>query len=94
MVSIQPIEHNGRIVALAFRGRALISEQLAPEELALVQAKCLYALEIEAGALRGAYTEPAATQFAERTLAEVSACFDRGAYAIRLPSRPPRRVNH
>ena len=65
MASIQPIEHDGRVVALAFRGRALIGQQLAPEALALVQAKCLYALEIEAGTLPGPYTEPAATQFAE-----------------------------
>ena len=38
-------------MALAAGGRALIDEQLAGDALALVQAKCLYALEIEAQTL-------------------------------------------
>jgi hypothetical protein len=94
MVSIQAIEHAGRIVALAFRGHALIGERVAHEALPIVQAKCLYALEIQAGTLPGPYSEPAATRFAEQVLAEVVAALHTEPVPIRLSSRRPRRVNH
>src|SRR5215213_9295993 len=63
MVTIQPTEQDGQLVALVAGGRALIDEQLAGDALALVQAKCLYALEIEAQTLPGPYAEPAASRF-------------------------------
>jgi UDP-N-acetylmuramate dehydrogenase len=49
MVTIQPIEHDGHVVALVAGGRALLGDQLSGRTLALVRAKCLYALEVQAG---------------------------------------------
>jgi hypothetical protein len=86
MVSIQPIEHDGRVVALVLADRALIDHaQLPPGALPIVQAKCVYALEIEAQTLPGPYREPDATRFArdvvEQTARQLgskrrSACID------------------
>jgi hypothetical protein len=65
MVSIQPIEYDGRVVALVLGDRALIDgAQLPADALPVVQAKRLYALEIQARTLPGPYREPEATEFA------------------------------
>jgi len=69
MVPIQPIEHDGHVVALVARGRALISEELAGGALALVRAKCLYALEVRAGERPGPHSDEAAESYAQRALA-------------------------
>ena len=69
MVRIQPIEHDGHVVALVAGGRALIGDQLADPALALVRAKCLYALEVQAGERPGPYSDEAATRYARRALA-------------------------
>jgi hypothetical protein len=69
MVMIQPIEHDGHVVALVAGGRALIGDQLADGALALVRAKCLYALEVQAGERPGPYSDEAATRYARRALA-------------------------
>jgi hypothetical protein len=69
MVTIQPIHHDGHVVALVAGDRALIGEELRGRALALVQAKCLYALEIQAGECPGPYTEAAATRYAQHAIA-------------------------
>jgi hypothetical protein len=69
MVTIQPIEHDGHVVALVAGGRALLGDQLTGRTLALVRAKCLYALEVQAGERAGPYDEQAATRYAQRALA-------------------------
>ena len=69
MVRIQPIEHDGHVVALVAGGRALIGDRLAGHMLALVRAKCLYALEVQAGERPGPYSDEAATRYAQRALA-------------------------
>src|SRR5215213_5673518 len=92
-VTIQPIEHDGQLVALVAGGRALIDEQSAGDALALVQAKCLYALEIEAQTLPGPYAEPAASRFARDVLAAAKASLRSGPPAIRVSASRGRRVN-
>jgi hypothetical protein len=93
MMHIQPIEQDGRVVALVVGDRALVDEtQLPVDLLPLVQAKCLYALEIQARTLPGPYSEPAATRFAEDVLERVARS-RRRAPVIRLPARRSRRVN-
>ena len=69
MVTIQPIEHGGRVVGLVVGGRALIADELAESALALVRAKCLYALEVQAGERAGPYSDEAATRYAGSALA-------------------------
>jgi hypothetical protein len=64
MVTIQSIEHDGHVVALIAGGRALIGDELAGSTLALVRAKCLYALEVQAGERPGPYSDEAATRYA------------------------------
>ena len=64
MVTIQPIEHDGHVVALVAGGRALIGNELAGGALALVRAKCLYALEVQAAERPGPYSDQAATRYA------------------------------
>jgi len=69
MVTIQPIEHDGHVVALVAGGRALIGDELAGATLTLVRAKCLYALEVQADERPGPYSDLAATRYAQRALA-------------------------
>jgi hypothetical protein len=66
MVTIQPIEHYGRVVAVVAGCRALIGDELAGGTLALVRAKCLFALEVQAGERPGPYSDKAATRCARR----------------------------
>ena len=68
MVTIQPIEHHGHVVALVAGCRALIGDELAGDALALVRAKCLYALEVQAGERPGPYSDEAAARYAQRAL--------------------------
>jgi hypothetical protein len=69
MVTIERIEHAGQVVAWVAAGRALIADGLADEALALVRAKCLYALQVQAGERPGPYREEAATRYAQIALA-------------------------
>lgn len=93
MVRIQPIEHAGRVVALVLGGRALIDNaQLPADALPIVQAKCLYALEIQGQTRPGPYTELAATRFAEDVMAQVVAHWPGRPPVIRLPARRACRV--
>jgi hypothetical protein len=64
MVVIQPIHHGGEVVAFVLGGRAVISGSLADDALDVVRAKCLYALEVQAGEKRGPYSDRAATAYA------------------------------
>ena len=68
MVTIQRIEHDGRLVAMVGGGRALIAGGLTADVDAVAQAKCLYALEVQAGQWPGPYTNAAANRYAERAL--------------------------
>jgi hypothetical protein len=64
MVAIQQIHHDGDVVAWVAGGRAVITGALAGDAFELVRAKCLYALEIQAGKQPGPYTDGAATAYA------------------------------
>ena len=77
MKTIQIITLRGKPAAIAVNGTAVIAQHVPDTELALVQAKALYALEIQAGTRPGPYTDPDAERYA------------RHAAAAR-PSRPAR----
>jgi hypothetical protein len=64
MVEIQPIRHDGDVVAFVVGGYALISDHLVDDAVDLVRAKCLYALEVEAGRRPTPYSDHAATRYA------------------------------
>ena len=66
MTAIQFIELDGHPVAVAADGLAIIDADVIGEPLALVQAKALYALEIQAGRRRGPYTDARAERYAHR----------------------------
>jgi hypothetical protein len=64
MVTIQPIHHDGDVVAFVVDGRAVITRGLANDAFDVVRAKCLYALEIATGERPGPYTDGAASTYA------------------------------
>jgi hypothetical protein len=64
MAAIQRIHHDGEVVAFVVGGHAVITGGLADDAFAVVRAKCLYALEVQAGEQRGPYSDPAATAYA------------------------------
>jgi hypothetical protein len=68
MITSQPIHHDGEIVAFVVGGRALITSNLADEALAVVRAKCLYALEIATGERPGSCCDGAAAAYARSTV--------------------------
>jgi hypothetical protein len=63
MVAI-PICQEGDVVAFVVGGQALISDRLSDDAFVLVRAKCLYALQVEAGRRPAPYTDAAATRYA------------------------------
>lgn len=69
MTQIQPITHNGRIVALVAAQHAVISDHVPDRHRPTVKAMCLYAIEIAAGHLPGPYTDAAALADARRAAA-------------------------
>lgn len=69
MQTIQLIQHRQRPAAIVVRGRAIMSDRVAPEDLPVVKAMCTYALEIEAGERRGPYSDADAEAYALRTQA-------------------------
>jgi hypothetical protein len=77
MVTIQPIQHDGHVAALVADGQALIGDELSGRALALVKAKCLYALEVQAGEHPRPYSEAAAARYAERAIAHAEAVHER-----------------
>jgi len=64
MAAIQRIDHDGKPVAFVVSGRAVITADLADDAFNVVRAKCLYALEVQAGEQPGPYSDPAATAYA------------------------------
>ncbi|HEX5618027.1 MAG TPA: hypothetical protein VFX51_06380 [Solirubrobacteraceae bacterium] len=63
MVAFQQIHHDGDVVAWVCNGRAVITGGLVGDAFDLVRAKCLYALEVQAGGQPGPYTDRAATAY-------------------------------
>ena len=66
MTAIHFIELDGQPVAVAADGLAIVDAGVIGEPLARVQAKALYALEIQAGRRRGPYTDADAERYAHR----------------------------
>jgi hypothetical protein len=64
MKTIQIIDLDGRPAALAAAGGAIIAGHVSPPLLAHVQAKALYALQIQAGERPGPYTDIDAEHYA------------------------------
>ena len=77
MLGSQAIQDDGHVVALVAGGRALNDDGLTGAALARVRAKCLYALEIQAGTRPGPYADESAGRSAEHALRD----------------RPPARVS-
>jgi hypothetical protein len=72
MTAIQFIELDGQHVAVAAGGAAIIDARVTGEPLARVQAKALYALEIQAGRRRGPYNDAGAERYAQRAARRAS----------------------
>jgi hypothetical protein len=88
MKLIQVIELDGRPVAIAVAGRAIVDERVPASQLERVQAKALYALRIQADELPGPYTDAGAEQHA-RDVATMQA--RRQRRQRRRGSHSPRR---
>jgi len=69
MKTIQIINLHGKPAAIAVNGAAVIAQHVPAAALALVQAKALYALEIEACERPGPYTDTDAENYARRAAA-------------------------
>jgi hypothetical protein len=80
MATIQRIHHDGDVVAFVAGGRAAITDRLADDAFDLVRAKCLYALEIQAGERSGPYSDRAAALYARSVM-------DRGRGHWGMPGR-------
>jgi len=65
MSQLQRITHNGELVAVAIADHAIIDDTIPAAEKPLIQAKCLYALEIQAGELPGPYSDEKADIYAQ-----------------------------
>lgn len=72
MKTIQIIDLDGQPAALAAGGAAIIAEHVSPPLLAHVQAKALYALQIQAGERPGPYTDTDAEHYARAAAATSS----------------------
>jgi hypothetical protein len=88
MNTIQVIDLHGRPAALVIAGAAIIDTHVPHELLAHVQAKALYALQIEAGERPGPYRDTDAEHYARRAAAAI------GAPPTRPRRRRPRRDAH
>lgn len=77
MKTIQLITHNDRPAAIVAGDTAIVADHVADNDVARVQAMCLYAMEITAGDRPGPYTDALAEQYAD--------------HATQLPSSNPRR---
>ena len=76
---MQIIELDGQPAAIAAGGQAIIAAHVRPHQLRHVQAKALYALQIQAGERPGPYTDRDAEHYAA------------GASTPAATSRKPRR---
>jgi hypothetical protein len=68
MRPIQPITYRGQVVAVVIVDHAVIAEELAGSARRLVEAKCLYALRVNAGDLPGPYSDRDAQAYARAAL--------------------------
>lgn len=68
VLSVQPITHDGRIVAIVICGQAIIPDGLSAAELRRVQAMCLYALELSEHGQARAYSDRDADRCAQHAL--------------------------
>ncbi len=91
MKTIQIIDLHGRPAALAAGGAAIIANHVAPALLAHVQAKALYALQIQAGERPGPYTDSDAERYARSAAAGAATATPA---PLRRPGRSPRRGAH
>jgi hypothetical protein len=66
MPNLQRIHHNGQLAAIVIRGEAIIDDTLDPDTRRRVEAKCLYALEIDEQRRPGPYTDIGAERSAEQ----------------------------
>jgi hypothetical protein len=64
MNQLQRITYNGELVAVVIADHAIIDDTIPAPEKPHIQAKCLYALEIQAGELPGPYTDEKADLYA------------------------------
>ena len=69
MKTIQIINLHGKPAAIAVNGAAVIAQHVPATALAHVQAKALYALEIQAGERPGPYTDTDAENYARHAAA-------------------------
>jgi len=69
MKTIQIINLHGKPAAIAVNGAAVIAQHVPAAALALVGAKALYALEIQARERPGPYTDTDAENYARRAAA-------------------------
>ncbi len=69
MPEIQIISHRGRTAAIVAGDNAIISQHVPDELLAHVQAKALYALQIQSGELPGPFTDAGAERYARTAAA-------------------------
>jgi len=69
MKTIQLITHNDRPAAIIAGDTAIVADHVADNDIARVQAMCLYAMEIAAGDRPGPYTDALAEQYADRAIA-------------------------
>ena len=69
MPEIQIISLRGRSAAIVAGDSAILAEHVPDELAAHVQAKALYALQIQAGELPGPYTDAAAERYARSAAA-------------------------
>ena len=69
MKTIQLITHNDRAAAIVAGDTAIVADHVADNDIARVQAMCLYAMEITAGDRPGPYTDALAEQYADRAIA-------------------------
>lgn len=70
MSDIQPIHHDGRVVALVAGAEAIIAATVPPAEMFTVQAMCLYAIDVAAGTLPGPYNDADALRYARAAAAQ------------------------
>ncbi len=68
MRQVQQVIHHGQLVALVFAGQAAIRTCLSDHDFQLVQAKCLYALELADAGRADAYADDDADAYATAAL--------------------------
>lgn len=91
MASVQIITLHDRPAAIAVNATVLIDPDVPTAELAHVQAKALYALEIHDGTLPGPYTDAGAEAYAQRARAAAQRSSAARPRTARRHDTKPRR---